>query len=307
MADDLPTQQFTDCVVVHSGARPLPMSVLAFGDPNRPVDVVWLHANGLNAATYRDMLSPLGEHLRVLAIDQRGHGGTPQLCDIADKRDAYDLRDDLLALLEIVAADRPVILAGHSLGGCVSLLAAAEAPARVRGMALFDPVVLSQATEAALIQAGGRMLPESGLAAKARSRRNDFPSREAALANYKGRAIFTTWPDAAVEGYVEAGFRDLPGGGGVELSCAPAWEAANFTAHGHDSWEAMARIEAPIIIHRAEHGSTCSISTAAEFPRPAGQVEVITVAGATHFLPIEKPELVRQVLRERADLWRGAA
>ena len=304
MADDLPTPQSTDTILLHSGAHALPMSMLAFGDPDRPVDVIWLHANGLNAATYRDMLSPLGAHLRVLAIDQRGHGGTPQQCEIANKHDAYDLRDDLLALLEIVAAERPVILAGHSLGGCVSLLAAAEAPARVRGVALFDPVVLSQAAEAALIQAGGRMMAESGLAAKARSRRNDFPSREAALANYKGRAIFTTWPDAAVEGYVEAGFRDLPGGG-VELSCAPAWESANFSAHGHDSWEAMARIKAPVIIHRAEHGSTCSITTAADFPRQAGQVEVITVPGSTHFLPIEQPELVRRVLRERAGLWRG--
>lgn len=306
MADEMPNGRRASTITIHSGDRALPMAMLSFGDSSRPVDVVWLHANGLNATTYHHMLAPLGEHLRVLAIDQRGHGGTPQQCGIADKRDAYDLRDDLLALLDIVARERPVILAGHSLGGCVSLLAAAEAPTQVRGLALFDPVVLAQATEAALIQSGGRMLPESGLAAGALNRRKDFPSREAVLASYRGRAIFKTWPDAALEGYVEAGFRDRPEGG-VELTCAPAWEAANFTAHGHDSWDAMARIQAPIVIHRAEQGSTCSIASAGEFPRPAGQVEVITVPGTTHFLPIEQPELVRRVLLERSDLWRGIA
>ena len=295
MADDLPTRRLTDTITLHDGARSLPMSVLSFGDPDRPVDVIWLHANGLNAATYRHVLSPLGERLRILAIDQRGHGGTPQQYAIADKRDAYDLRDDLLALMEIVATERPVILAGHSIGGCVSLLAAAEAPRRVRSLALFDPVIMAQAAEAAVIRAGGRVVPDSPLAAGARRRRREYPSREAVMASYRGRAIFTNWPDAALEGYVTTGFRDRPDGS-VELSCAPEWEAAIFSAHGHDTWDAMSRIEAPVRILRAEHGSTCTVSAASEFPRPAGQVEVTTVAGTNHFLPIERPELVREVL-----------
>ena len=294
MAD--PAQTGTpETFLLHEGRRALPMAALSFGDPSRPVDIIWSHANGLNAATYRHVLAPLSPHLRILAVDQRGHGGTPQNCDIANKRDAYDLRDDLLALLEIVADRRPVVLAGHSIGGCVSLLAAAEAPHRVNGLALFDPVIMAQAAEAALIQAGGRVVPDSPLAAGARKRRREYPSRDAVMASYRGRAIFTNWPDAALEGYVAAGFRDRPDGG-VELSCAPEWEAAIFSAHGHDTWEAMARIEAPIRILRAEHGSTCAVSLAADFPRPAGQVEVTTVLDANHFLPIERPELVHEVL-----------
>ena len=35
------------------------MSVLDFGDPKRPVDLVFCHANGFNAATYRSVLAPL--------------------------------------------------------------------------------------------------------------------------------------------------------------------------------------------------------------------------------------------------------
>ena len=109
------------------------------------------------------------------------------------------------------------------------------------------------------------------------------------------RAIFSTWPEQALRDYVEAGFRDLPGGE-VELACAPEWEAAIFAAHGHDIWEAMAKIAAPVRIWRAEDGSTCAIAEASQFPRPARQVEVVTVPGATHFLPIERPDLVRDAL-----------
>lgn len=298
MAESAPVEGSLATIPLHVGERTLPLSVLTFGDPNRPVDVIWLHANGLNAATYRHTLAPLDARLRVLAVDQRGHGGTPQAREVVDRRDAYDLRDDLLALLEIVASERPVVLAGHSLGGCISLLAAAEAPHRVRGIALFDPVVLSRAAVSATEATQNMIVPDSPLAEKARTRRKIYPSRQAVLDSYHGRAIFKTWPDAALDGYVAAGFREVSGG--VELTCAPEWEASNFTAHGHDIWGAMARVQAPLVIYRAEQGSTCSITSAADFPRPAGQVEVITVPGTTHFLPIERPDLVQKALLERA-------
>ena len=298
MADSTPVEATSDSVTLYRYGRSFRISVLAFGDPNRPVDVVWLHANGLNAATYRHTLAPVGARLRVLAVDQRGHGGTPQDRDVAGRCDAYDLRDDLLALLEIVAPERPVVLAGHSMGGCVSLLAAAEAPERVRGIALFDPVVLSLASFVAAQATQGLIVPESPLAEKARTRRTTYPSRQAVLDSYLGRTIFKTWPDEAVESYVQAGFREVADG--VELTCAPEWEASNFTGHGHDIWAAMARVEAPVAIYRAEQGSTCSIARSEDFPRPAGQVEVTTVPGTTHFLPIERPDLVQKALLERA-------
>src|SRR5579875_3441678 len=50
------------------------MAALDFGDASRPVDVVFLHANGFNAMTYRSILAPLSLSLRIVALDQRGHG-----------------------------------------------------------------------------------------------------------------------------------------------------------------------------------------------------------------------------------------
>ncbi len=287
-------------VDVHEGARKLRIAGLSNGVvPGRPA-VVWLHANGFNARTYLHTLGPIADDLNVLAIDQRGHGATPQNTSARGKTDALDMRDDLLALLDVVYRDQRVILAGHSMGGCVSLLAAAEAPHRVRALALFDPVILSRDAARSAMQAEGAAASEHTLVAKARNRRARFASRQEAFDVYRHRSIFRGWPQPALRDYVEAGFRDLPDGS-VELTCAPEWEAANFAAHGHDIWAAMSRIEAPVWIYRAEQGSTCAITKASEFPRPPGQAVVRTVPGSTHFLPIEAPQVVRDALLEVAE------
>jgi len=285
-------------IEVHEGPQRLPIAALANYPAGQAPDVIWLHANGFNARTYRHTLAPLAGRLNILAVDQRGHGGTPYNCDIAAKTDANDMRDDLLALLETIDAPKPVILAGHSIGGCVATLAAAEAPARVKALALFDPVIMSREVMDAALR-GERM--ESVLVSKARGRRRSFASKAEALETYGGRSIFRTWPREALEDYVEAGFRDLADGS-VELTCAPEWEAAVFASHAHDIWGAMSRVEAPVRIWRAEIGSTCSVAADADFPRPAGQAAVVTVPGATHFLPIERPELVREGLLAVASL-----
>jgi pimeloyl-ACP methyl ester carboxylesterase len=108
------------------------MAVLEFGPTDRPVDVVFVHANGFNGQTYRALLAPLSAGLRILAVDQRGHGSSRLAADPRHRRNWLDLRDDLLALL--TALDQgPVVLAGHSMGGTVSLLAAAAAPETQRG------------------------------------------------------------------------------------------------------------------------------------------------------------------------------
>ena len=63
-------------IAIDSPAGAGEMAALDFGPPDRAIDVVFLHANGFNALTYRSILGPLAAGLRVLAIDQRGHGAS---------------------------------------------------------------------------------------------------------------------------------------------------------------------------------------------------------------------------------------
>ncbi|WP_374467769.1 alpha/beta fold hydrolase [Phenylobacterium sp.] len=271
------------------------MAVLDYGPRDRPADIVFSHANGFNARTYRTILAPLADALRILAIDLRGHGATTLPAVVEGRPGWAEFRDDLLAFLA-AETQGPVVLAGHSMGGTTSLLAAAAAPERVRALALFDPVLIpnpgarSEADPA---------VADSPLVQGALRRRPDFPSRRAAFEAYTGRGAFRTWSPAQLADYVEAGFVERADGG-VTLACRPEWEASNFRTHNYDPWAAFRALRCPTRILRAETGSTARLEDRQAELDATGRIAVETVAGTSHFLPMERPELVRQVLRELA-------
>jgi pimeloyl-ACP methyl ester carboxylesterase len=276
------------------------MAVLEFGPADRPVDAVFVHANGFNGQTYRALLAPLAAGLRVLAVDQRGHGSSRLAADPDHRRNWLDLRDDLLALL--AALDQgPVVLAGHSMGGTVSLLAAAAAPEAVRGLVLLDPVIMPRimAFYAHMPWTSGALWKRLPMVQGALRRRPVFDSREAAFTAYRGRGAFKTWPESMLADYVGGGFRDRDDGK-VELACAPAWEASNYSAQAHDPWRAMGRIRCPVRILKAEKGSTAHVGDGAGLMRRHPSIRVETVAGASHFLPMERPDLAREAIFEMA-------
>lgn len=273
------------------------VAALEFGDAARPVDVVFLHGNGLNAATYRSILAPLALSMRVLACDLRGHGASTLPADPGPRR-SWDLfRDDLLALLAVLGGP-PVVLAGHSMGASVSALAAERAPERVKELVLFEPVVLSRLGQAyaRLPWAAGpgwtKRLP---MAAQAGRRRPFFAGVQEAFDNYKGRGGFKGWPETMLADYLSAGLRERAGGG-VELACAPAWEAVNFAAQANDVRGALAAVQRPIALYRGERGSTCHIGSGAGLMRANPLLKVQTVRGATHFLPMERPDVVQDAI-----------
>ena len=268
------------------------VAVLDFGPKDRAVDIVFSHANGFNALTYRTLLAPLGERLRILAVDQRGHGATTLPAIVEGRKDWYDLRDDLVALLQTLDLT-DVVLSGHSMGGAASVMAAAAAPDRVRSLVLFDPVVMTSDATAAARRGD---LTESPLVAGARRRRALFPNRQAVVDAYRGRGAFRTWPEAMLEDYVAGGFKDTPDGE-VVLACAPEWEASNFTSHGHDTVAAFEALKCPVRILKAEFESTCRMDARMDALAAHGRIAVEVLPGTTHFLPMERPDEVRAALR----------
>jgi pimeloyl-ACP methyl ester carboxylesterase len=269
------------------------MAALELGPADRPVDIVFSHANGYNAGPYAPILAPLADSYRVLVLDLRGHG-LSELPTVIEGRDGWvEFRDDLLALMA-AACEAPVVLAGHSMGGTSSLLAAAADPRRVRALGLFDPVIVP--VEA---QADAETMANSPLAVGAARRRAAFPSREAAFEAYRGRGGFRSWRDDQLRGYVERGFRETAEGE-VTLTCAPDWEASNFRTHNYDGLAAFRASRCPIRILRAEEGSTCRIDGHEAELAATGRISIDTVPGTTHFLPMERPDLVVETLRAAA-------
>jgi pimeloyl-ACP methyl ester carboxylesterase len=250
------------------------MAGLDFGDPARPYDLVFVHANGFNAKTYQTLLAPLAQ----------------------GRRSWRDLGDDVAEL--VAKLGHPVWLAGHSMGGTSSLLAAAKVPHQVKGLVLFDPVIMPRLFilyASAPWHSAETLAKRVPIARQAAGRRAVFASPEAAFQAYKGRGAFKSWPDQVLADYLADGLKPMADGQ-VELACAPAWEASNFASQGHDPWAAARRYPGPIHILRAEHGSTCKVGDGAALMRRNRRLSLKTVAGTSHFLPMERPDLFREAL-----------
>jgi len=104
----------------------------AWGPPDGP-PLVLLHALGENGSDWGNVAPAFGRQRRVYAPDLRGHGQS----DWPGNYSVELMRDDILGFLDALALDR-VDLIGHSLGGMVAYLLAAEYPERLEKLILED-------------------------------------------------------------------------------------------------------------------------------------------------------------------------
>ena len=189
-----------------------------------------------------------------------------------------------------------MVLAGHSMGGTASLLAAAERPDRVSSLVLFDPVIWKRAAVLAFnLPFAHRLMGGIPIARATLRRRSLFDSRDQAMAAYRGRGAFKGWPDGVLADYLSEGLVETPDG--LTLSAAPAWEAANYAAQAHDPWRALRRYGGPVRILKAEHGALTHLP---RHPRGLPNVSVETVAGGGHLFPMTHAEVARDALFEAA-------
>ena len=285
--DDVFQRRTVDIHNRHGAGR---MAVLDFGPQDRPVDLVFAHANGFNAHTYRQLLTPLASQWRIWAPDLRGHGRTTLPTHTARRRNWHDHRDDLVALVEATGSPS-VALCGHSIGGVSSLLAAARVPQRVKSLLLLDPVIWPRLTASAFRMPGLDRLPSRSPIVKSTLRRRAiFDSREQAFASWQGRGAFKGWPDETLHDYLTDGLLETPEG--YCLACSPAWEASNYASQAHNPWRALRRYRGPVHIMRAQKGSLCAVNS----PSAGHSLTVETVAGTGHLFPLTHSETVRAAL-----------
>lgn len=271
------------------------MAGLAFGAEKPTPDIVFMHATGFNARTYRTLLAPLGEKFYVVALDSRGHGRTTLPAKTFGYTSWRRHRDDLIAVLEHFSS--PVTLAGHSMGATVSLLTAGHRTDLVAGLALLEPVILPTAAYAMSNLPLGPLIQRHtmGMAKGAARRRAVFADHASAVEGFTGRGVFKTFPREVIEDYVADGLIE-DGKGGFRLACQPAFEAATYCAQRHDPWSALRRVTDPLVLLRAERGSTITEANMHRIAAIKPDSRVATVEGAGHMLPMERPDRARAAI-----------
>ena len=183
--------------------------------------ILFSHANSFPASTYRVLFESLHERgYGVKAVEKYGHDPrypvtnnwphvVPQLLDLAQ--------------LAYAQTGEPSWLVGHSLGGYLSLMAAAGQPRLGRGVVLMDsPIVGGWRSRALGLMKTTHLFGKFSPGAQSKKRRDSWPSIEAALAHFRHKKAFAKWDDAVLLDYVthgtteDDGRRVLAGDRGVE-------------------------------------------------------------------------------------------
>lgn len=257
--------------------------------------VHFAHANGFNALTYRSLLDPLSSDMRIVASDLRGHGMTTLAANPKGMRSWHIYRDDIVRTLNELDG-RPKMLAGHSMGATASLMAALAKPNWVTGLVLVEPVIMPPAyiRWMNIMRAVGLGERVSPLIAQAKKRRGIWPSREAMFEAYRGRGAFRTWPEEIVRDYIAGGTVDFMDDKQIRLACTPGWEAANYSSNAVDIWRELDALRCPLTLIVGDRRSTCPDPVIELLIARRPEIRVVKVPGASHFLPMEHPTIVRR-------------
>lgn len=172
--------------------------------------LIFSHGNSFPASTYGVMLRELQRRgFQVEAIEQFGH----------DPR--YPVSSNWPHLVEQLAdftaekcrqSGQGAYLVGHSLGGFLSLMCAAQNPTlggqRVRGVLLLDSPILGGWKAAALsVAKRARLVGSISPGAVSRKRKQSWPSLQEAQAHFRGKKLFASWDPQVLQDYIEHGTR----------------------------------------------------------------------------------------------------
>lgn len=256
-------------------------------------DVLLLHGLGANRAFWFGNLAlHLAADHRVTLYDLRGHGYSERP---ASGYTVADHAADLLALMDELAIPQAALI-GHSLGGAVALELAAQAPRRVRQLALLDSRIqrlqpsmylhevepLSAYEQDVARRAGGdwRQEPEVGLRfieAAARLRlatpgdglRDDYtPFGEGRGARRAARQLIELLEQTSLR-------QDFP---------QPGAEPARYPA-----------VDMPTLLLYAQPSRALKSAEALAAALPQAQLQTLT--GVGHFFPITHPQATAEAVR----------
>ena len=243
------------------------------------------HANGFPPGAYRLLAETLTPGYRVVALPARPlwPGSQPQSAPTW-----HPLAADLVEGLEGLGLSG-ITGIGHSLGGVLTLWAAIQRPDLFRTVILIDPVILPPAWLWGL-----RLLRALGLEQRqplvqgALRRRHTWPSRQACFDQFRARSFFAACSDDAVWDYVNSG-TEPRADGRVELRYPVAWEAQLFATAPTDIWRDVPRLRVPALIVRGAHSNTFQPSAQKRMARRLPEARFVTIPGAGHLVPMERP------------------
>ncbi|MHB8381204.1 MAG: alpha/beta fold hydrolase [Candidatus Binataceae bacterium] len=250
-------------------------------NPAGRVTVILLHGNSANAWWWEPVARLMPPELRILALDQRGHGDSEWVRPAAYS--PIDNARDIAAFAAHAAhpGEKPIVV-GHSMGGVSALAFAREHGELARAVGAIDVALTSSR------------------------------GRDRYLRRLKALPL-VTYPDLET---AQARFRLMPDEGGIapEILREIAHKSiartddgrftlkfdreSFFGTDGIDVLEAIKAITIPILLIRAERSRIMTPEAAAVARDSNPRVRMTEIAAAHHHVILENPAAVAGILTE---------
>ena len=266
-----------------------------------PPAIVFAHANGFPAGTYRTLFDAwrAAGHA-VHAPDKFGHDERYPVTS-----NWPHLRDQLIHFIER-EAEAPVVLVGHSMGGYLCVLVASRRPDLVRGVVLLDSPLLGgivgqvmrlgKATGAVRRFSPGKV---------SQGRRHRWPDAEAAYAHFAAKPAFARWAPEVLRDYIACGVEPVEIGHG--LAFRREVETQIYNTLPHHVGPLLRRH--PLACPMAFVGGTQSVENRQVGLRTTARLTQgrMSMIDGSHLFPFEQPQATARAVLDWIGSFRDAA
>lgn len=259
-----------------------------------------LHATGFHARLWDQVVAHLPQGCHVVAVDHLGHGHSHKPATMADWADSCRALLPLVDHLAQQSGGAPLVGCGHSMGGYVLALLAAERPAAFRQIVLIDPVIFAPE-----FYTGANHIVPDPADHPVSKRRNRWESAAQMQAHFSQRKPYATWQADVLADYCQYGLLPADDGDGMVLACPPLLEASIYQNAQRSSPYGLAdHITADVTVVRAkltERASEMDFSGSPTWPLAAQNLNHgrdLYWPEHSHFIPMEAPEKVAAMLTE---------
>ncbi len=259
---------------------------------SKPI-IHFAHANGFPAQTYRKLFSFLESDCEINYLPRHAHNPKFPVTDGWER-----LRDELREELEKRCTGK-IIGVGHSLGGVLHLLVAAEKPELYSQIILLDAPIISRLSSGGLwvfktLNLMDRLTP----AQITRYRRNSWQSTEEVYEHFKAKPKFDVFDQDVLRDYAE--HATVKTEKGFELFFKPSIEAKIYRTLPHRLPKLKGKLKVPLAYIGGTHSREGELARLS-FMRKNFDVDFYQINGS-HLYPLEKPfetaNLIKDILRD---------
>jgi len=232
--------------------------------------LVFIHSMGMDAHAFEATYGALTGEYQMLGLTILDHGDSDTPEASLTLPDHAEIMRDCYRQLGF----EPNVLVGHSVGGMMGMILAADHPEEHRGLVLVD------------------IAPREGERKYTRPPPPDhFASEDTARAYFRER--YPGFTGEAVENRVKHGLKK-DDEGRLTLKSNPSIMRPSLA---HDLWPYAERITTPTQMILGSESTTVPPSVQERMMALISGIEIVTVEGATHMVPQDRPEAFEGHLR----------